>query len=186
MLEKLKSLVTNDTKMSTESQRFASIIFLAIAGGMSFREYVHTRWLWDYHLTFSPGLISTGIAILMMAPLYLRGILKWNRSIFTTLSFVLILLVLASFIELALGGNGRGQFVTAAIGGAVVLSWLGIKEIAGVCWVLAFVAGLYSAISNNLAMGFYGYIYMAFGFLGLLLHSQLNPGQLVKGIQEAY
>lgn len=172
--------------MSEASQRFLSIIFLAISGMMSFREYVHVRWFWDYHLSFTPGLASTALAFLMIAPLYLRGILRWNRSIYTTLSFILILLVFASFIELALGGNGLSQFTTAAIAVALMLSWLGIKEVAGVCWVLALATGLYSAISNNLAMGFYGYLYIACGCLGLLFHSKLNPGQLVTGIRASY
>lgn len=104
----------------------------------------------------------------------------------TTVFLVLVLLVFASFIELALGGNGRGQFTTAAIGAALVLSWLGIKEVAGASWALALSAGLYSAISNNMAMGFFGFIYVTCAFLGLVLHSKLSPGQLVSGIRDAY
>lgn len=183
---RLKSLLVNETELSPENQRLLSLIFLAIAGVMSFQEYVHVRWLWDYRLTFKPGLISTSLAIAMLAPLYLRGILRWNRSIYTTVFFILVLLVFASFVELALGGNQRGQFTTAAIGVAVVLSWLGIKQVAGCCWILALATGLYSAISNNQAMGFYGYIYMLCAFLGLAFHAKLNPGQLVAGIRDAY
>lgn len=186
MLSKFQALLTDNAEMSERNQRLASIIFLAIAGAMSFREYVQVRWLWDYHLTIRPGLISTVVAVLMVAPLYLRGILKWNRSIYTLISLVLILMVFASFLELALGGNGRGQVITAIIVMALVLSWLGIKEVAGVCWILAFAAGMFAAISNNLAMGFSGFIYITCGFLGLAFHSKLNPGQLVSGIRSEY
>ena len=187
MLSKIKSLLVNNKAMSEETQRFISIIFLAIAGAMSFQTFVHTRLLlWDYHLSFRPTLISTALAVVMMAPLYLRDILQWNRSIYTTISAMLLLLVFASFFELAMGGNGRGQIATAAIVGALTMSWLGIKEVAGGCWVVALAAGLYSAINSSMAMGFFGYIYIAFGFLGLAFHSKLNPGQLVSGVRESY
>jgi hypothetical protein len=186
MFAKIKSMLVNDQELTGENQRFVSIIFLAIAGGMSFLEYTHIGWFWDYHLTFTPGLISTVIATLMIAPLYLRGILIWNKSVYTTISFVLILLVFASFLELALGGNSYNPFVMGTIGAALLLSWLGIKEAAGQSWALALVAGLSSAILNDMAMGFYGFIYIACGVLGLLIHSKLNPGQLVAGIREAY
>jgi hypothetical protein len=186
MFEKIRSFMVNDKEISRENQRFLSIAFLAIAGAMSFQNYVHVRWLWDYHLSFRPTLVSTGLAVVMIAPLYLRGILQWNKSIYTTISAMLILLVFASFIELSMGGNGSGQITTAAIGAAMVLSWLGIKEVAGASWVVALAGGFYSAINNNISMGFYGYIYIACGFLGLVFHSRLSPGQLVSGIRAAY
>ena len=186
MLEKFKSILIDITELPPEKQRLASLIFLAIAGGMSFLEYTHIGWIWDRHLSFAPGLISTIIAALMIAPLYLRGILIWNKSVYTAISFVLILLVFASFVELAMGGNSSNQYVRGAIGAALLLSWLGIKEVAGGCWALALLAGLSSAILNNMIMGFYGFTYIACGVLGQLFHSGLNPGQLVTGIRSAY
>jgi hypothetical protein len=186
MISKIRSLLVNDDEISEKNQRLISIVFLGIAAVMSFQDYVHVRRLWDYHLSFRPTLISTGLAVVMMAPLYLRGILQWNRSIYTTISAMLILLVFASFIELAMGGNGRADITTTGIGAAIVLSWLGMKEVAGGCWMVPLAVGLYSAYYNSNAMGFYGYIYIACSFLGLVFHSKLNPGQLVSGIRGAY
>ncbi len=65
---------------------------------------------------------------------------------------------------------------------AVLLSWLGIREIAGGCWILTFGAAIYSAIINNLVMG----VYVLSGFLGILLHSGLNPGELIQGLKNEY
>jgi hypothetical protein len=131
-------------------------------------------------------LISTILAICLISPLYLRGILKWSKSIYSLLSLVLILLVFASFTELALGGNGKSSIVISLLVAAVVLSWLGIKAVASASWGLALAAAIYSAIVSDLAMGFAGFIYIGSGFIGLVLHSGLNPGELFEGIRSEY
>jgi hypothetical protein len=122
----------------------------------------------------------------LTAPLYMRGILKWNKSVYTIISFVLIMLVFASFLELAMGGRETSPITQALLVASVVLSWLGIKELAGVCWILVVAAALTSAIFNSVTLGFYGFIYIMSGCLGLILHSGLNPGQLLQGMKNEY
>lgn len=186
MLEKLKSFVTNDNEIDASWLRLLSLVFLGVAGAMSFFEYTHIGWLWDTTLTFVPRLISTIIAVAFLAPLYLRKILVWNKSIYSILSFILILLVFASFIELATGGNQKNTIVLGLLAVSAVLSWLGIREVAGIAWLLTLGAAIYAALENNLAMGFYGFIYIGSGFLGLILHTGLNPGELVNGLKKEY
>ena len=38
----------------------------------------------------------------------------------------------------------------------------------------------------GLKFALYGFIYVASGFIGILLHSELNPANLVKGIKEEF
>lgn len=111
---------------------------------------------------------------------------KWNKSIYAIISFVLILLVFASFIELATGGNHKNNLVYSLIAISIILSWLGIRGIAGISWILVLASAVYIVIANNLALGFNGFIYISLGFLGLLMHSGLNPGMLFKNIKEEY
>lgn len=186
MVEKLISFLLDDKELDDTKLRLLSLIFLFLSGSMSFFGYTHRILFWNSNLTFQPGLVSSVLAILLTSPLYMRGILKWNKSVYTIVSFVLIVLVFASFIELAMGGNGKSSIITALLAASVVLSWLGIKEVAGVCWILVIAAALISTITNNLILGFYGFIYIVSGFLGLVLHSGLNPGQLLQGIKNEY
>jgi len=186
MLDKIKNTIANDNELDRATLRVLSLTFLLISGAMSFFKYTHVGWLWNTNLTFISGFISSILAIFLIAPLYMRGILKWNKSIFTLISLVLILLVFASFVELALGGNDNNAIVISLLASAIILSWLGIKEIASISWVLALAAAIYSVVENNLAMGFYGFIYVASGFMGLVLHSGLNPGELLQGIKVEY
>ena len=178
MFTTIRAALANDNALSSETLRLLSLVFLLLSGVMSFFKYTQIGTFWDTQLTFTPGFASTLMAIAMLAPLYLRGILKWNGSAFSILSFVLILLVFASFIELALGGNQTGGLVAVILAVAVVLSWLGIQAVAGIAWLLVLGAGIYSAVMNHMAMGFFGFIYIAAGFLGLTLHSGLSPGEL--------
>jgi hypothetical protein len=186
MLKRFASFFADENELDGVKVRSLSLIFLLLSGSMSFFGGTRHGWLWDTHLTFQPGLVSSILAVSLTSPLYMRGILKWNKSVYAVISFVLIILVFASFFELAMGGNGGSPIVTAFLSASVVLSWLGIKEIAAVCWILLIAAALMSTIVNNLVLGFSGFIYIVSGFLGLVLHSGLNPGQLFQGIKNEY
>ena len=182
----LINTLTDDNELDNATLRLLSMVFLLLSGIMSFFKYTHIGWLWDTSVTFKPGLISSIIAIVLIAPLYVRGLLKWNKSIYSIVSFVLILLVFASFVELAMGGNDKKGIITAMLAISVVLSWLGIKQVAGIGWMLTLAAAIYAAILNDMAMGFYGFVYIGSGFIGLVLHSGLNPGELYQGIKNEY
>jgi hypothetical protein len=186
MFQKIKTFWVNDEELGIEWQRLLSIIFLFLAGIMSFITYTHMGWLWNTKLTFAPSFISTIGGTMLIAPLYLRDILKWNRSIYTIISFLLILLVFSSFLEIITGGKGYNNITYSLIGISIVLSWLEIKGVAGVSWILTLDAAIYHVITSTLALGFNGYIYVSSGFLGLVLHTGLNPGALVKGLKEEY
>lgn len=186
MLQKVRSIIADDNQLDSETLRFLSLIFLFLSGIMSFFKYTHIGWLWDSNVTFQPGFISSILGIALIAPLYIRGILKWNKSIYSIISFTLILMVFSSFLELVLGGNDKSSFIMALVGASIVLSWLGIRAAAGVSWMLVLAAAIASVIVNNLAMGFFGFIYVASGTLGLVLHSGLNPGEFVHALRIEY
>jgi hypothetical protein len=86
--------------------------------------------------------------------------------------------------KLALLGSGDIQFylVTAAI----VLSWLGMRAVAGIGWVLAFAAAVLSVLSTSAAMGLSGFLFIASALLGLLMHSNLGPSRVVQEIMAEY
>ncbi len=186
-MSKFINNLTNDTAMSITTQRILSLIFLIIAVSMAFLSYDRAGIFFNTKLEIFPGFISTLVAIILIAPLYARNILKWNKSFYTLISLILFLILFGSLVELAMGGNGlNSQVVQYLLLSAIVLSWLGMKSIAGGSWLLLFPAIAVSIIENNTAMGFYGFIYVACGFIGILLHSELNPANLVSGIKEEF
>lgn len=188
MFKKIQNFISDDQELSAQMIRFLSIMFLIIAGSMSFGEYTKIRKiLWDVELTFRPDLISTILALFFVSPLYLRNILKWTKSTYGIVSSILILFVFSSFITLAMGGNGwKGEVIQYGILLCLVLSWLGMRAIAGMCWMALITLGVSSFIINNMTMGVYGFIYICFGFLGLVLHTNLNPGALFIEIKSEF
>ena len=186
-MQKVLNNIVDDTPMSSKTQKALSIVFLIISVSMAFMTYSKEGMFFDTKLEIFPGFISTLVAIVLITPLYARNILKWNKSLYTLISLILFLLLFGSLVELAMGGNGlNSQVVQYLLLSAVILSWLGMKAIAGGSWLLLFPAIAISIIHNNTAMGFYGFIYVASGFIGILLHSELNPANLVKGLKEEF
>jgi len=186
MFNKIKDILVNDKELDFSWQRLLSLIFLCVAGYMCSLSYIAKDWIFDDELTFYPRFLSAIIGISLIAPLYFRKILKWNKSIYSIISFMLILLLFSSFVELAMGGNEKSNWMYAMISIAVILSWLGIRGIAGICWIIVAIAAVVCVILNNYILGFNGFIYICSGFLGLLLHTGLNPGELVKSIKDEY
>lgn len=209
MFRTLLKDVAEDNELKSGTLRILSLAFLLIAATLSVLEYTRpTTWLewvsssvsrswwwspwWPFQtparataISFKPDLINGLIALALVAPLYMRGLLKWKPSLYSIISFCLILLVFASFVTMALGGS-KNDFVRAALMSAVVLSWLGIRSVAGLAWLLALGSGIYTVNRSSIAMGFPGFLYVASGTLGLLLHSGLNPGDLLRGLTAEY
>lgn len=204
MLRTLLSDIAEDNELQSGTLRVLSLIFLLIAATLSLLEYTRpTSWFewvsssvsrdwWPFQsptrskpISFRPDLINGLIALALVAPLYMRGLLKWKPSLYSIISFVLILLVFASFVTMALGSDDN-QYVRGALISAVVLSWLGMRSVAGLAWLLALGSGIYTVNRNSIAMGFPGFLYVTSGTLGLLLHSGLNPGDLVQGLTAEY
>lgn len=187
MLNKIRDAIANDNELSSESLRFLSLIALAISGSMSLFKYTQERkFLWDLELGFKPSLISALIALMLLSPLYMRKILKWSNSFYGIISFLLILMVFSSFVELIFLGGNNSKLQSMAIATALLLSWLGIRGIAGIAWIIILVFGIYNIITNNIVMGFFGFIYIAFGAIGVILHSGMNPGYLVQSLISEY
>lgn len=150
------------------------------------------EWWWpeDHKaeaVTFRPGVNEALVALALIAPLYLRGILKWRATIYSIVSLVLISFVVAMLVAIAMG-NGRGQtsYVLAALVTAVGLSWLGMRSIAGLAWLFVLGAGVYSLHTSSITMGVAGFAFVISSFLGLVLHSDLNPGELWHGMMLEY
>jgi hypothetical protein len=192
MFEKIRAAITDDNEVSKEWQRFASLALLLFAFMLALFPYELTGWrVWlpgKDEVDFRPTFESGAIALALIAPLYLRGLLNWNKSPFTTISFVLILGVFASFVEMTLLGgktnSGSANLYILMI--ALALSWVGMRGIAGIAWVIVLLLGIYNVHAGSVAFGFFGFLYICSATLGLCFHSGVNPGELLSSLKEEY
>lgn len=184
-MKKFTEAIVNDEEYAPGHQRLLSLVFLAIADLLAFNSYTSTGFFWDSTFNLQPGAFETFIAIAMVAPLYLRGILSWKKSTYSILFFVLVTWLFGSLASLATGGKDH-NVVTYLLIGTVALSWLGIREVAGVGWVLLLLIGGYGFLKRSADMDIFGFVYVVSGFLGLVVHGNLNPGQLLRGLKAEY
>jgi hypothetical protein len=171
--------LVDEREFSHSTRKLLSLICLVIAATIGFMTFTCTKWLFfTDKCSLAPGLISAPIAIAFVLPLYLRGILRWSSSVFGLLSFALFTSVFASLISLAVGGTISNYLLAAAI----VLSWGGMRGIAGLSWALVLGSVVVRATDIGTAMGPFGFVMVLSAFVGLLLHAQLSPAQLFAEI----
>ena len=90
-MNRYENFLVSDEELDIEWQKLLSLLFLLIAGSMSFFPYARNGlipWI-NKPLTFKPDFVATIIAIVLVAPLYLRNILKWHKSVYSPLELYL-------------------------------------------------------------------------------------------------
>ena len=145
-------------------------------------------------LDLKPGLRAGVIGAILIAPLYLRGILYWKKtSIYSILCFCLNF-CLASTIAVICFENVKGSLLDAIwpikdlkiimLLVALVLNWVGLKAIAGLAYILLFFLVMVNLSIVNDGMEFNGFICILFGIIGLVTQNGMNPRELFGGLME--
>jgi hypothetical protein len=186
-VRRLLALLVGDHDLSREHRRLGSLVCLGAALAIASMSFVLPGWWEDVIVTFRPTLASGLIALGLVAPLYLRGILRWERSVYGVLILVLNLAVTAALARVILGEQA-GPFafdapMAVALWAAIALGWLGMRPVAGVAWIAVFVLGTVNLLQASDAMGVWGFVFVAASFLGVLLQSEQDPGALVEELK---
>ena len=185
MTNKVKEFLINDEPLTSSTKKLLSIALLIVAVVFSLKTYYGTTlFIFTTEVRIAPDLMSGVIAICMLLPLYARGILVWRKTIYKLIVFLLLLSVFASITKVAT--HQSGALTSYLIGAAVILSWLGLRSVAGFGWILVFAAAVINAVSASEAMGVYGFIFIVTAFLGLVFHADLAPNKLVTEILKEY
>jgi hypothetical protein len=185
---KFATAVTSEEEFSTTTTKLLSLFFLTVAFILSLMSYDGGAFLYfipKSSIIIRPDFISSGISLTLLTPLYARGILRWSKSAYGMVMFILFWSVFASIFQLGLVGS-VGNVSKYLISAAVLISWIGIRGLAGAAWTLALAAAIYNLISTSSAIGMWGFIFLCCTFLGLLLHSNLSPATFSKAILEEY
>jgi hypothetical protein len=145
--------------------------------------------LWNTSVSFTPDFLSGILAIAIVTPLYARRIIPYpHHSINGILFLVVNLALTATFIQIILGKGGpAGTFPSVAvIACAIALSWFGMRAAASVAWLVLLGYSVITSLYANYTWGLAGFGFVASGFAGLLLQTQLNPSELMQEIVSEY
>ena len=96
----------------------------------------------------------------------------------------MLVCVFASIANIAL--DGKSTIASQLVVAAIALSWLGMRSVAGLAWVLVFVAAAYNLVTVSQAMGFAGLIFVISAFLGLVFHADIAPDRLIREMLDEY
>ena len=184
-LRNLADTVTAVEEFSEKTKKLLSIFFLSVSFFISLASYSHQGWISEKHTNIRPDFISTVLSFGLVAPLYARGILKWSTSIYGLLTFILFLFIFASLLKIGLG-NSNSEVPKYLISSAVLISWIGISGIAGIAWILAIAAAAFNTVSANAGLGIWGSVFLCSVTLGLLMHSNLSPANLMSSLQNEF
>ncbi len=186
VFDKISEIMFGDHELSTRKQRLVSLIFMILAIGLAWKPQEQTSlvlFIWKRSKTgqgFAPDLLTALIGLLIVLPLYVRNILKWRgTSVYSILSFTVNLTLCATFCKIILGGQGFVfSSLTVSLGIALLLAWVGMRPVAGIAWIAIFIMGIVQLQITNQTLGVYGFLFVLFGFLGVVLHAELKPSEL--------
>jgi hypothetical protein len=205
MIEKLVS----DSELNSKALRIISLVSLfitimlfwlptyKIGKNILSQIPIINDFSWAYiELDFKPGIRAGIIGLILIVPLYIRGILYWGRTtIYSMLSFVLNF-CLASTLATICFENVKESFLSSLwpmedirvfiLFLAIILTWLGLREIAGIAYIALLLIIFSNIAVVNKGMGFQGFLCILLGTLGLITQNGLNPKELFTGILDTY
>lgn len=194
--------VTSEKEISAHYRRFSALIFtiLAIILGC----YRYTRGslgeIWQIiiypipvgpsHLTFQqPGFIHALFGLLLCAPLYMRNFLPFNsRSPYYYLTLCLNIFFFATIAQLVTGAKLTFTYnlTNTIIIAALVLTWLGIRSVAGFAWIIVFGVVAYNLVNADAQMKDLGIWFLICAFFSLIFQSDLTPGDMFRTFKEEF
>jgi hypothetical protein len=166
---------------------FALLVFALVCAWLPHKRSYY--WLWEGWVSFTPDFLSGVLALAIITPLYARRIVPYpGHSVNSVLFLVVNLALTATFIQIILGKGTLAGTVPAltVISCAIVLSWLGMRTVAGLAWLALLVFGVINAVLTNDAWGLPGFGFVVSGFAGILLQTQLNPRELIAELAGEY
>ncbi len=192
-LDRFSQILVGDTELTKDKQRLLSLGLLLAAIAVAWIPHersVTFFGIWTKSFTssgFLPDFITAVMGVLIVLPLYMRDILKWHStSIYSILSAAINLTLISTLCKIILGDGFAFGALSSALVVAISLSWLGMRPVAAFAWVAVFMLGIVGLLVRNYTMGIYGYLFILFGFLGLILHSEMKPGEMFAEISEEF
>ena len=193
MLSRFSELLVGDTELTKDKQRLLSLVLLLAA--IVFAWIPHERsWLlfriWKRTFLedgFFPDFITAIMGVMIVLPLYLRNILKWEHtSVYSILSAAINITLVATLCKIVIGNGFSASLLSYLLLFAIFLSWLGMRPVAGLAWVAVLVIGIFGLIIRNYAMGIHGYLFVLCSFIGLLLQSEMKPRDVMLELSNEF
>jgi len=135
----------------------------------------------DLGFMYPKGILNPLWGLLMCFPLYLRGFVPFkNISIYSYISFVLNFFLFTVIAQIIFGASETFTHNTmnTVFIASLIISWLGIRQIAGFGWLIVFVLALVNLIVADYHLKHFGVFFILFTFSSLLFQTEFSPKNL--------
>lgn len=176
----------SEKELSSKTQKWIALIcgIIAVIFGNFFSEAVTTTELLFNPVWFLPkaprfllpNLIHFLISIAMLTPLYIRQILKYrNISLISILFLISNLYLFATWVQVAMGFTGSFTNIIISMGLiiAIILSWVGMRSIAGFSWIILIILCAYNIINNAERLAHWGGLFLIFSIISIWIQTKM-------------
>ena len=176
----LLNFLTGTKEFSSIQKRLIAIMSLLVAISLSYFEYSYVEgatwwnpWKKDttINVSINPSLVSTSIAILLILPHYIRS--RAKISFYCLMMFSMNIIFFASVISVFVSGAPwKIPFISVSsqtlLFGIVLLSWIGMRSLSGLLWLVLFSLFVFRITEINVAMGQAGVAYVITATLSII------------------
>jgi len=178
----------SDTEISKEKQRLIALVtgvLAFIAGCLFYDKLTFTNMMfdpfWFLHdedrLVFKiPGLIHGIIGIIILTPLYIRKIIAYrNLSVISLLLLSNNIYLFAAWAQLATGfqDDFNNAVINMSLIAAILLGWLGMKSIAGFCWIIVVALGAYNMADSSEMLAAWGVSFLVLSIISMWFQTRM-------------
>jgi len=136
-----------------------------------------------------PGLMNGLWGLFFTTPIYLRRFIPFrNLSIYSCLSFSLNWLLFAVLAQLILGKSGvpSNSIMHILLMAGMLLSWLGMRSVAGFSWIGVVILGVFNLIRADIHLQWWGFFFLLFAVFSLLFQTEVSPLDFLSGFIEDF
>lgn len=193
IIQKVKSAITSETEIKSQNKRLIALFLLAGAIVFGCMYYGLSRWeYWTNPLFFLkqeslrfrfPTFIHCLLGLVICAPLYIRNILPFKSfSVYYTFTAALNITLFAVLAQLIIGPSYtfRHDWISTLLILALALTWLGIRSVAGISWILVFVLAAFNLVKSSQELRHWGLPFLLCSFLAILFQAQRSPKELFE------
>ena len=158
--------------------------------------------IWPFHINlvdqvypsglvfkFPPTLFNSLWGLSLCFPIYLRNFIPFKTlSPYSYISFALNFLLFSVVAQLIFGESGTFTHNTlnTVFIASLVLSWLGIRAIAGFGWLAVFLLAVINLISADYHLKHFGFLFLLCAFSSFMFQTKLSPKSLFGNIMSEF
>ena len=147
-------------------------------------DWLDTRFSTQLDFKF-PGFINSLWGLALCFPIYLRGFVPFKKlSPYSYISFALNLLLFSVIAQLIFGPSGSfiHNTMNTLFVASLVVSWIGMRSIAGFGWLIVFFLALINLIGADYRLKHFGFFFILFAFSSLIFQTNLSPKNFFNNI----